>query len=269
MIRLALLFVLALQVPVPPPPAPPDPIRGTMVQDTLEVASPEIILEPPSVEPRGVPEAALEELRANPEFQYDDPEAETPSLWDRFWMWVARTFLQPIGDGVTSKPMQVGLMAFAAVAFLWILVRFLRGEGSGLFGRKDTASPEVGELLLDVEDIESVDLGSRLADAIRDGDHRAAVRLRYLLALQQLAQSGHIEWARDKTNRTYVVETRQSAGADVGRAFADVTRVFDYVWYGGLSVDAARYARFEGRFDQLDAQLASSSRVPSRRSVSA
>jgi len=266
MIRLALLLGLAVQQPFPPPPAPPDPVMGTMVQDTLDVAPPMDALEPPAVSPRLAPEAALEELRANPDFQYEDPEAETPSLWDRFWMWVARTFLKPIGDGVTSKPTQYGLMALAAVAILWILVRFLRGEGSGLFGRKDVASSEVGELLLDVEDIESVDLGSRLADALRDGDHRAAVRLRYLLALQRLAQSGHIEWARDKTNRTYVVETRQSAGADVGRAFADVTRVFDHVWYGGLSVDAARYARFEGRFDQLDAQLASSR---SRRPVTA
>lgn len=258
MSRLALLLVLAVQLPIPPPPPPPAPVMGTVVEDTLELAPPMVYLDPPSVTARPVPEDALEALRADPAFQYDDPEAETPSLWDRFWMWVARTFLGPIEQGVTSKPTQYGLMALTAIVLLWVLIRFLRGEGSGLFGRKDVASPEASDPLLDVEDIETVDLGSRLADAIRDGDHRTAVRLRYLLALQRLAQSGYIEWARDKTNRTYVLEARQSAGNEVGRAFADVTRVFDHVWYGGLSVDAARYARFEGRFDQLDALLANS-----------
>ncbi|MEO0558998.1 MAG: DUF4129 domain-containing protein [Bacteroidota bacterium] len=267
MIRLWLLLALAAQVPPPAPPPPPGPILGTLVQDTLDVP-PVAYQEPPQATLREAPQPDLDELRANPDFQYDDPEAETPSLWDRFWMWVARTFLRPIGDGVTSQPTRYGLMALAAIVLLWILVRFLRGEGSGLFGRKDIDAPEVGELLLDVDDIEAVDLGSRLADAIRDGDHRAAVRLRYLLALQRLAQSGHIEWARDKTNRTYVLETRQSAGREIGRAFADVTRVFDYVWYGGLRVDADRYARFADRFDQLDAQLASSS-SPARRPVPA
>ena len=31
--------------------------------------------------------------------------------------------------------------------------------------------------------------------------------------------------------------------------------MFDWVWYGGLAVDAARYARFEATFDRLDAAL--------------
>lgn len=262
MTRLVLLLGLAMQLP---PPAPPSPILGSVVDDTLEVAPQEVYQAPPDAAPRDAPQPQLDELRANPDFQYEDPEAETPSLWDRFWMWVARTFLQPIGEGVTSRPTQWALMTLAGLAILWVLVRFLRGEGSGLFGRKDIDAGEVGELLLDVENIEDVDLGSRLADAIRDGDHRAAVRLRYLLALQVLAQKGHIEWARDKTNRTYVLEARQSAGAEVGRAFADVTRVFDHVWYGGLRVDADRYARFENRFDRLDTQLASSTRASARR----
>ena len=260
--RLVLLFVLAAQLP--PPPAPPEPVIGTVEEEAPEVAPPAVYREPPAVEPRAAPQPQLDELRADPSFQYDRPEAEKPSLWERFLEWIARTFFQPVRDGVTSRPTQWALMALAAAVILWILVRFLRGEGSGLFGRKDIDAPEAGELLLDVDDIEAVDLGSRLEDAIQDGDYRAAVRLRYLLALQRLAQSGHIEWARDKTNRTYVLETRQSAGAEVGLSFADVTRVFDHVWYGGLRVDADRYVRFESRFDQLDAQLA---RAPSATSA--
>lgn len=255
MIGLAIVLVLAAQIP---PPSPSGPVLGPLVEDTIEAAPPVGFQEPPAVAPREVPQPQLDELRAEERFQYDRPEAEQPSFWDRFWAWFIRTFLQPVGEGITSRPTRWGLMALAGAVFLWVLVRLLRGEGSGLFGRKDLDAAEAGELLLDVEDIEAVDLDARLADVLREGDHRAAVRLRYLLALQRLSQRGHIDWARDKTNRTYVVETRQSAGSEVARAFADVTRVFDHVWYGGLGVDADRYGRFAQRFDQLDAYLAGS-----------
>lgn len=253
MTGLAIVLVLAAQVPPLPP--PPEPVLGTVVEDTLAAAPPAGYLDPPAVAPREIPQPQLDELRTEERFQYDRPQAEQPSFWDRFWAWVIRTFLRPVGEGITSKPTQWGLMALTAAVLLWILVRFLRGEGSGLFGRKDIDAAEAGELLLDVEDIETVDLDARLADVLREGEYRAAVRLRYLLALQSLSQRGHIEWARDKTNRTYVLETRQSAGPEVGRAFTDVTRVFDHVWYGGLRVDADRYARFAQRFDRLDAHL--------------
>ena len=248
-------LALALLLQLPPPPAPA-PAMGEAVADTIVAATPARAL--PPARPRPAPADELADLRDDPAFQYDRPEAETPSLWDRFWAWVARTFFGPIGKGIQSKPTQWALMALALCALLYVLLRVMRGEGSGLFGRKDLARSTAGDPLLDVDDIEAVDLASRLAEALRAADHRAAVRLRYLLALQRLAERGHIEWARDKTNRTYVLETRQSGGADLGRAFADVTRVFDHVWYGGLAVDAARYGRFAARFDRLDALLASS-----------
>ena len=249
---IGLALVLLLQLPPPPAPAP---AMGEAVADTIVAATPARPL--PPARPRPVPDE-LADLRDDPAFQYDRPEAEAPSFWDRFWAWIARTFFRPIRQGVESKPTQWALMALAVCAFLYVLLRVLRGEGSGLFGRRDLARSDASDPLLDVDDIEAVDLGSRLAEALRSADHRAAVRLRYLLALQRLAERDHIEWARDKTNRTYVVEARQSGGAELGRAFADVTRVFDHVWYGGLAVDAARYGRFAARFDRLDGLLARS-----------
>ena len=249
MTRLALVVVLAAQIPTPAP----APAMGPVPPDPVAAVAPRGLAAPPPAEVREAP-ARLDALRDDPAFQYDRPEAETPSLWDRFWAWAKRTFLDPIGQGA-SKPIGYGLMALAAGVLVWVLVRVLRGEGSGLFGRQDVGTAEASGPLLDVEDIETVDLASRLRQSLRDGDHRSAIRLRYLLALQRLARDGHVEWARDKTNRTYVSEARASAGADAGRAVADVTRVFDHVWYGGLGVDAARYERFAARFDRLDALL--------------
>ena len=228
-----------------PPPAPPPP---------AEVApEPRAALDTARVEARPAPDSLLAALAADPAFQYDRPLAERPSLWDRFWRWVVETFLTPALEGAVSRPVQVVLMTLAALAAVWVVLRLVRGEGSRVFGRRDLAA-DASDPLLDVDDLQAVDLAGRLRRALSDGDHRAAVRLRYLLALQRLEEDEVIQWSREKTNRTYVAEARRT-DADVGRAFAEATRVFDWVWYGGLSVDADRYGRFEARFDRLDAAL--------------
>ncbi|MDT0630413.1 DUF4129 domain-containing protein [Rubrivirga litoralis] len=230
----------------PPPPA--------------EAAPPE--LHTARVRPRAVPDSLLGALAADPAFQYDRPVAEQPSLWDRFWRWFAETFLSPALDGLVSRPVAALLMALAALAAVWVVLRLVRGEGSRVFGRRDLA-PGASDPLLDVDDLQGVDLAGRLRQALAGGDHRAAVRLRYLLALQEMEDAGLVVWSREKTNRTYVAEARR-ADAAVGGAFAEATRVFDWVWYGGLAVDADRYGRFEARFDRLDAALGRPARPAGR-----
>ena len=249
----ALVLVAALAVAgagraqdAPPPAAPSPP---------AEVAPPEprAALDTARVTARAVPDSLLAALAADPDFQYDRPLAEQPSLWDRFWRWVVETFLTPALRGAVSRPMQIVLMTLAGLVAVWVVMRLVRGEGSRMFGRRDLAAG-ASDPLLDVDDLQAVDLAGRLRRALLEGDHRAAVRLRYLLALQRLEEAGLIQWSKEKTNRAYVAEARR-ADADVGRAFAEATRVFDWVWYGGLSVDADRYGRFEARFDRLDAAL--------------
>ena len=228
------------QTAPPPPPA--------------EVAAPPgARLDTARVEPRPAPDSLLRALAADPAFRYDRPLAEQPSLWERFKRWVVETFLSPALEGAVSRPVQVLLMALAAGAAVWVVLRLVRGEGARVFGRRDLAAGATGPLL-DVDDIGAVDLAGRLGEALGRADHRAAVRLRYLLALQRLDEAGLVAWSKEKTNRAYVAEVRR-ADAGAGRAFAEATRVFDWVWYGGLAVDAARYARFAGPFEALDAAL--------------
>ena len=228
-----------------PPPAPPD---------GLDPSEPEPVrLDTARLAARPVPDSLLRALAAEPAFQYDRPEAERPSLWDRFWAWVDRTFLSPALDGIVSRPTAVVLMLLALGAAVWVVLRLVSGEGSRVFGRRDLAG-DASDPLLDVDDLQAVDLAGRLRRALSEGDHRAAVRLQYLLALQRMEEAGLVQWSKEKTNRAYVAEARR-ADADAGRAFADATRVFDWVWYGGLYVDGARYGRFKAPFDRLDAVL--------------
>lgn len=243
----------------PPPPAPPpapvdeawadlgvgeviDP--STLARDTLRA-----LAEPDSV---------LGAYRADPAFQYDSPEAAGPSLWERFWAWVARTFILPVFDNTTASFRQWVLVLLGVVALAWVVTRLLRAEGSGLFGRADRARAEAGPLL-DVEDIARADVRSLLDGALVEGDFREAVRYRYLLVLQALDAAGALAWRRDKTNREYLAEVRDHDAARA-RPFAQATRVFEYVWYGERAVDAARFEALTPLFDGVEAGLAVAAR---------
>ncbi|HEX8385315.1 MAG TPA: DUF4129 domain-containing protein [Rubricoccaceae bacterium] len=243
-------------LPVAPPASPPVTVGPDRSGSPTGAA-----LAPRPAGPRPAPDSALAVLQADPAFQYDRPVAEQPSLADRFWRWLAEHVLGPILQGSTTRAGQGAWLVLAVLVLVAVALRLFRAGLGGVFGRRDRAASDAADPLLGVEDIAAVDLDALLADAVAQTDWRAAVRLRYLVALQQMDGRGLIRWGRDKTNRALVREAAARGGADVGRAFADVTRAFESVWYGGLAVDAGRWARVDARFRRLDDAVAA---VPAR-----
>ena len=246
MTRLAVL--LLLQAVPGAPPASPEPPNRTVAVPPPGARAPR----PAAVRP--VPDSALAAIRADPAFQYDRPVAEQPSLAERFWRWVGENLLGPLLRGSGSRAGQAFWLAVALLVLAAAGAYLFRHGVGGVFGRRDVPD-DADDPLLGVADIATVDLAALLADALARGDWRAAVRLRYLVALQRLDARGLVRWSRDKTDRAFVREATAAGGADVGRAVADVVRAFQLVWYGGLSVDAARWSRVDARFARLDAAV--------------
>ncbi|MEM6327357.1 MAG: DUF4129 domain-containing protein [Bacteroidota bacterium] len=262
------------QAEIPPPPPPPPPTIPPRWSKDPSVSPP---LPPPidlsdwrdvpmpadTLTPREAPADLLARYRADPDFAYDRPEAEGPSLWDQLLRWLNRTFFTPIARGVTSQGGLYVLIAVAIALLGWGVTRLLQADSGPLFTRRDVDRSTAGPLL-DVEEISEVDLSSLLTEAVTTGDFREAVRYRYLLALQSLDARDAIRWERHKTNREYVLEARTAGGPDLATPFADTTRVFDWVWYGERPVDRARYDRLGPLFDRLDAALTTRTRPVAR-----
>ena len=257
MTHLALVLVLA-QAPLAPPALRPDTPRPTLPPATAEtpVRTTQRARAPRAGAVRPLPDSALAAVRADPAYRYDTPEAEQPSLLDRFWRWVARTLLAPLARGSSTRAGQGAWLVAAVLVLAAVAVRLFQTGLGGVFGRRGPALADGADPLLGVDDIAAVDLPGLLAAALGRDDWRAAVRLRFLVALQRLDARGTVAWSRDKTNQAFVREATVRGGADVGHALGDVTRAFESVWYGGLAVDAARWRCVEARFERLDALLA-------------
>ncbi|UPL48078.1 DUF4129 domain-containing protein [Hymenobacter sublimis] len=225
---------------------PPKPVLTPPPADTLAAAPARstFISLPADTRPAGTmraPQTArLRQLRGQREFQYVEPETPEPgsgsSLWSRFWWRLIQWFLGLFsGPGYEHRGRYVVYALFGA-AFLYVVVRLLRLDLTGLFHRPGQTVP----LPYDTagEQIHGVDFEDALAEAEATGNYRLAVRLGYLLSLRHLTERGLIRWQPDKTNHDYLRELR---GTPWFAAFQELTRQFEYVWYGETLLTAPAY----------------------------
>lgn len=223
------------QQPVPPLLPPPD--------SAAPAAAPQYVrLRPEAAAPPALrPPAArrLRELRGQREFQYVEPEvapSSSSSAWARFWRQLMRWLEQLFsGPGYENRGRYLVYALFGA-AFVYAVLRLLKLDLTALFGRRSRTLPLPYESA--PEDIHGIDFDAALAQAEEAGNHRLAVRLGYLLTLRHLTEQGLIRWQPDKTNHHYVQEL---AGTSWAASFRDLTRQFEYVWYGEVPLTAADY----------------------------
>lgn len=138
---------------------------------------------------------------------------------------------------------QYVLWGLAALFVLFVLYKLFFAGGAF---QKATAKSNVK--VLDEEEAKPVqerNYDAAVARAVKEGNYRLAVRYMYLQLLQRLTAAGAIEFAVDKTNAEYM---REITGKPYKDQVAELTRYYDYVWYGEFAIDAASYSKLESRF---------------------
>lgn len=168
----------------------------------------------------------LRELRGQRDFRYVEVKSELSAwdlLWARFWRWVAELLETPSGKFVWKY----GIYAFLVAALAFVVLKLMQVDLTRAFGR----APRRADLSYDTEteDLHALDLDALLTQAEDARNYRLAVRLGYLRVLRQLSDRGLIRWQPDKTNHDYLYEL---PAGPLPEAFRELTRQFEYVWYG-------------------------------------
>ena len=200
------------------------------------------------------PTARLRALRADRDLTYQEEAAEPEStgLLARLVRWLLRllsggqrTTGGRIAWNTLFYGLAIGILVFAVLKFLQIDVTQMFGRS----GKKGGLGYEVGE-----EDIHALDFTEAIAQAEAGGNLRLAVRLGYLRLLKQLTDQALIDWQPDKTNQAYLRELA-AARPDLRPAFAELTRQFEYVWYGEWPLPPASYPALRDGQQQLGRAL--------------
>lgn len=145
-----------------------------------------------------------------------------------------------------SKKTQYFLWSLAGLFVLFVLYKLFFGGGA--FQKSTTRS---NVKVLDEEEAKPVKerkFDAAITKAASEKEYRQAVRYLYLQLLQRLSAAGAIEFAVDKTNTEYL---RELTGKPYKDEVAELTRYYDYVWYGEFALDAAAYATIENRFRNI------------------
>ena len=242
---LALSLATAAAAPRPPRAwrARPDTTQATPLP-------PDAAAQPPVRRPAA---SRLQELRGQRDFQYREATpASTDSIWGRLLAWLFRQFghiFDTKGGRVAWDTIVYGLMGALLV---FAVLKLLQVDVTKLFGRAARSLPlayETGQ-----ENIHELDFAEALAQAEAAGNLRLAVRLGYLQQLKHLTDRDLIDWQPDKTNQTYLRELEASRPS-ARPAFAELTRQFEYAWYGELPVPDALYQQVREAQRQFGQQL--------------
>jgi|GEM_PF-512004 len=179
---------------------------------------------------RQVSDADWKKLTADKAFRYEEeqpqpaPGANRPGWWSRFFLSIFE-FMLSTGGKVVS-------VILVSLLLLFIIVRVIQMKGNILFARKDKKmGGENAEALAD-DDVPD-NWEDAIQEAARSGNYRLALRHSYRYLLHLLGEKGLIAFQAAKTNYQYVYEL---AGTRLHKPFAQLTRDYEYAWYGGFEI---------------------------------
>lgn len=227
--------------------------------DSLEAAKELKYDETTELQPVEFNTSKIEEYRNSPEFDYLNIE-EKDSWWTRFKKWI-NAWYNKIVNWIFGDYKANRLLAFIIDIFPYLLLFLLVGIIAWLFsrlnpGRRMLQTTRNSEVFLTEEEelVKNEDLPGLLREAVKNGNFRLAVRYYYLSELSKLDQLSLIEYEYQKTNRDYVNELKDEI---IRKHFAEVTKLYEFIWYGSFKVSEADFRLAEKGFIRMDKTLES------------
>jgi hypothetical protein len=189
-------------------------------------------------------EKKLAEYRQKDAFRYDrkaPPRGLT--WWQQFWQWLDEWLGSTLNTPQKRTIWQWILIGFSTLMVFYLLLRLLKADVSAWL----TGTAQISNLQLATlgEDIHDINFDKSIEEAIRQKQFRQAVRLYYLKTLKKLSDKKLIEWEKDKTNRDYTFELRQT---QLLNPFQNLTRIFEYIYYGDFQISSQEFVEAQNSF---------------------
>lgn len=205
---------------------------------------------------------ARPEFQQAPERQKAEPGEEEPpgwlaKLWDDFWkaIWEWLRNREPDDgpvevSGGASPMVGANAVMIAAIALVAGVLLYLLLRGWKRKGPDDAAVDESGAVAESALSDDPMSALSKppegwahIADQLAArGEFREAIRHLYLALLSRLHRDGAIDYDPTCSNWEYLSAFK--GASDLKPPFRELTRRFDFVWYGNLDASQASYATF-------------------------
>ncbi|RNC80227.1 MAG: DUF4129 domain-containing protein [Winogradskyella sp.] len=205
------------------------------------------------IEKQTISEEDIETYKSDEDFDYTEAKKEENFL-DRFVRWL-RNILTQFWEAIFGVGTASGFIYFVfrilpyilLAVLIYLLVRFfLKVNSNAIMGNTQGK----GEVIYSEEEqiIKNEDVNALIKEAVRQKNFRLAIRYYYLLSLKYLTEAKSIEWQPQKTNEDYIKELKST---DLRFDFENITKIYDYVWYGEFAVNEVRFESLKLPFESL------------------
>jgi len=128
---------------------------------------------------------------------------------------------------------------------LFLLIKFFLKVNSNSIVSNASNNPVVS-ITEDEALIKHKDLLKLIKQAIDQKNYRLAIRFYYLNIIKQLEENELITWEQQKTNEDYIQEISKE---NIKSSFKDLTRLYDFVWYGNFEIDETKFVKVAANFE--------------------
>jgi len=196
----------------------------------------------------------LEKYKKDKDFIYDEDIVKAePSFLERVFNWFLRQlsrFLEWIfgvkyAKGILATILSALPYVIAGIVLFLLLKFFLKVNSNSIIDTSKNKS--IVSITEEEELIKNKDILKLIQQAISNKNYRLAVRYYYLNILKQLEHQQFIIWEQQKTNEDYSKEIVQQ---NIKKSFVNLTRLYDFVWYGNFNINEAEFMRVESDFLQ-------------------
>jgi len=210
------------------------------------------------LEVKDISEHDLETYKDDEAFNYIEIEPEDNfivSAYNKITNWLGN-IIREIVEAIFGVGEAKGILYFIfnilpyliLGILLFFLIRFFLKVNSRTLttGQKENAGFQFTE---DEQIIKNEDINALINNAIAQQNYRLAIRYYYLLSLKLLTEKQIIVWQQEKTNEDYITEIESET---LKNNFKNITRIYDYVWYGEFNVDQLRFESLKLPFETLN-----------------
>lgn len=193
-----------------------------------------------------IPVDAMNRLLEDSDYSYVETKAPPKTLWERFTEWLDRTMENLLNTDAGNYSMKIIKIAICIVIIVLIIWLLLKNNVRSVFYGKSASAPP---LLHEIDgDIHEIDFDKRISEEVAKGDFRKAIRFLFLKIIKELNKNSLINWQMDKTNADYYKELRNTS---YGKEFKELSRLYEYIWYGDFKLDESRFKIIIQKFNQF------------------
>lgn len=216
-----------------------------------------VIYDTAPLEIRQIDDEDLRKYKDDEAFDYEVTEADR-TWWDDFTTWVSNIFRR-IFEGIFGVEKAAGLLAsFLRIVpylllgiLIFLLIKFFLNVNARALLQAKREQSAVGlseeEHLINNEDLQQL-----VQKALGDKNYRLAIRYYYLFLLKLMSEKELITWELQKTNDDYIREIKKT---ELQQPFINITRLYDYIWYGDFPIDESKYYKAVSAFSTLQKLL--------------